>query len=102
MGVGGAYFLVARSLGLEIGGSIGVPPYWAQAVPYFARPGHGPYSARLAANGRRLAAGFIRQSKLGARAVIASFRQLRPPSSRQFRLAPGFVEIDYATAGFQR
>ncbi len=32
MGVGGAYFLVSRSLGLEIGGSIGVPLYFAQAI----------------------------------------------------------------------
>jgi amino acid transporter len=32
VGVGGAYFLVARSLGLELGGSIGVPLYLAQAV----------------------------------------------------------------------
>ncbi|MBU0640205.1 MAG: hypothetical protein KKB50_15170 [Planctomycetes bacterium] len=32
VGVGGAYFLVARSLGLELGGSIGVPLYLAQAI----------------------------------------------------------------------
>lgn len=32
VGVGGAYFLVSRSLGLELGGSIGVPLYLAQAI----------------------------------------------------------------------
>lgn len=32
VGVGGAYFLVSRSLGLEVGGSIGLPLYLAQAV----------------------------------------------------------------------
>lgn len=32
VGVGGAYFLIARSLGLELGGSIGVPLYLAQAI----------------------------------------------------------------------
>lgn len=32
VGVGGAYFLVARSLGLELGGSIGVPLFMAQAI----------------------------------------------------------------------
>lgn len=32
VGVGGAYFLVARSLGLELGGSIGVPLFFAQAI----------------------------------------------------------------------
>ncbi|MCB0344734.1 MAG: hypothetical protein KDD66_06440 [Bdellovibrionales bacterium] len=32
VGVGGAYFLVSRSLGLEVGGSIGLPLFLAQAV----------------------------------------------------------------------
>jgi amino acid transporter len=32
VGAGGAYFLVSRSLGLEIGGSIGVPLFFAQAI----------------------------------------------------------------------
>ncbi len=32
VGVGGEYFLVSRSLGLEIGGAIGVPLYLARAV----------------------------------------------------------------------
>ncbi len=32
VGAGGAYFLISRSLGLEIGGSIGVPLYFAQAI----------------------------------------------------------------------
>jgi len=32
VGAGGAYFLVSRSLGLEIGASIGVPLFFAQAI----------------------------------------------------------------------
>ncbi len=32
VGAGGAYFITSRSLGVEIGGSIGVPLYFAQAV----------------------------------------------------------------------
>ncbi len=32
VGAGGAYFLISRSLGLQIGGSIGVPLYFAQAI----------------------------------------------------------------------
>ncbi|MBN1346434.1 MAG: hypothetical protein JXQ73_27345 [Phycisphaerae bacterium] len=32
VGVGGAYFLISRSLGLEVGGSVGVPLYFAQAI----------------------------------------------------------------------
>ncbi len=32
VGAGGAYFLVSRSLGPEIGGSVGVPLYFAQAI----------------------------------------------------------------------
>ncbi|NLX21843.1 MAG: hypothetical protein GXY55_09255 [Phycisphaerae bacterium] len=32
VGAGGAYFLVSRSLGLEIGGSVGVPLFFAQAI----------------------------------------------------------------------
>jgi amino acid transporter len=31
VGVGGAYYLISRSLGLEIGGAIGVPPFLSQA-----------------------------------------------------------------------
>jgi len=32
VGAGGAYFLISRSLGLEVGGALGVPLYLAQAV----------------------------------------------------------------------
>lgn len=32
VGVGGAYFLISRSLGLEIGGSVGAPLFFAQAI----------------------------------------------------------------------
>lgn len=32
VGAGGAYFLISRSLGLEVGGSIGLPLYFAQAI----------------------------------------------------------------------
>ena len=32
VGGGGAYFLTSRSLGLEIGGSVGLPLFLAQAV----------------------------------------------------------------------
>lgn len=32
VGVGGAYFLISRSLGPEIGGSVGVPLYFAQTI----------------------------------------------------------------------
>jgi amino acid transporter len=32
VGAGGAYFLISRSLGLEIGGGLGVPLYFAQAI----------------------------------------------------------------------
>ncbi|MBT8485451.1 MAG: hypothetical protein HKO59_15895 [Phycisphaerales bacterium] len=32
VGAGGAYFLISRSLGLEIGGSVGVPLFFAQAI----------------------------------------------------------------------
>jgi len=32
VGAGGAYFLISRSLGLQIGGSIGVPLFFAQAI----------------------------------------------------------------------
>ena len=32
VGAGGAYFLISRSLGLEVGGSIGIPLYFAQAI----------------------------------------------------------------------
>jgi len=32
VGAGGAYFLISRSLGLEVGGSVGVPLFFAQAI----------------------------------------------------------------------
>ncbi|MEM7306674.1 MAG: hypothetical protein AAF682_08390 [Planctomycetota bacterium] len=32
VGAGGAYYLISRSLGLEIGGGLGVPLYFAQAI----------------------------------------------------------------------
>jgi amino acid transporter len=42
LGAGGPYGIIARSLGLEIGGSIGIPLYLSQAASLLGCPSSGP------------------------------------------------------------
>ncbi len=78
MGVGGAYFIISRSLGLEIGGSIGVPLFLSQTFSVTL------YSYGLAESLRIVwpdvplqAATFVIVLAVGSLAVLGAERALR-------------------------